>query len=320
MKILSRYFPSFLLIGLPFLMAAEDLKRVDWELQPSLGNTKASPRVMPGMSVNQWFWAEWQGGELVAHVFQPETGQENLIRMREPSISKVVVLSHALKANDFGVVSGVIHSVEGKMLSGFIVVDLKQGSFRVVDTGRYFPRQPSVDGNGHVWTLGWERNDSLTETTDDFHVLRAYDRSGKQVWSGLPKSQIGVPMVEGMISRSRTFAHGSRVVAYLSKANILVESSIQSEAATLNSGPPISSRARTIGVAQCDGRSTFLVAMDNEHSYPYVRVSNGSWQKIGFYRDGEHKSFWAPQLPYCAENGNPMAIVGFDHLGTLTMR
>lgn len=320
MKIPNCYLPSLFLAGLPFLMAAEEFKRVDWVLQPSRGSTSASPRVMPGMSMNQWFWAEWQGGELIAHVFQPDIGQENLIRMREPTISKVVILSHALKANDFGVVSGAIYSVDGKVLTGFIVVDLKQGSFRVVDTGKYFPRQPSIDEDGHVWTLGWERNDSLTETTDDFHVLRAYEKSGKQVWSGLLKSQIGVPLVEGMISRSRTFAHGSHVVAYLPKANMIVESSIRKAAATLTSGPPVSSRARTIGVAQCDGRSTFLVAMDNEKSYSYVRVSNGSWQKIGFYRDGEHKTFWAPQLPYCAENGNPMAIIGFDHLGTITMR
>jgi hypothetical protein len=242
------------------------------------------------------------------------------MRFDHKDIARALVYDFAIREGEFGVASAAIYSHKGDLLTGLILVDFASSSLRVLDTGNFAPRRPAIDAAGNVWTVGWQRSEGVNEDPSDYAVIRAFDKTGKQVWSGVKRSELSLTKVPGMPGEMSTFAHGNHFFLYAPHSNRLVEIDGIAGKATVSTGPPTSGKVRSIGLARCDSGRLYLTAMSNQENYSYARERTGQWAKVEFARDGLRKENWLPQYPFCAANGSPAAALGFNEIGTLAER
>lgn len=293
---------------------AQGEKVVSWSRIPEISETIAT-KAKVAMSPRQWLWTENRGGgSFDVFVLDPASHERRVFPFSDARFSQISITAHALMPGQFGVVEVQAFPHHGDPVAGYVVVDLKNGTFRLVDTGTYVPRNSVVTADGLIWSLGYQR-DGRVEERGDYDVLRAYDRNGGLVYRGLTRSQLGVTSMVDETNRMNSFADGENFVAYLGRPNIVVIQNAGHEVRVLP-GPSMVGRTRGVGLALC-GERLFLNAMSNERNYSFVQSLVKSdakgWEPLSFVSGGKRQE-WLPQYPYCSANGHAVGAIAHDNL------
>lgn len=289
-------------------------KVVTWNRLPNISESVNS-KLMIGITPNQWFWTEnVQGGSFEAVLLNPNDHSRTRIPFSDPKLDRILITGHALKANEFGVITALLYSPDGAIVPGLILLDLKTRVFRIVNTGNYVPKNPSVTADGLIWSLGFEL-EGIAESSKDFDVVRAYSAAGKLIYQGVPKSSLGVASLFAETNNSRTFADGLHFVAHLVKSNILIR--IDEGRKPLTSpGPSMNGKVRNVALALCGGR-LYVNAMSNETNYSFVQEPGGEWKTMVIQSDGRLRSDWLPQYGYCGSDGSVVAMLGYSNMSEI---
>jgi len=91
--------------------------------------------------------------------------------------------------NTKGIVAlGIGYAAGNGYTSGIRWLDLAGKEIRFVETGRYVPIQLAFDKNGNLWSMGWERDQLINDSTSNspWSMVHKYSAEGKLIGEFLP--------------------------------------------------------------------------------------------------------------------------------------
>jgi hypothetical protein len=178
--------PCFAAGFLAYAFAYEPVKTVQ------SGRPFAGESPLPHVNRGYVFWIDHSA---VMSVYGPSGQSLYTVEVKGPNGPAFDI--HDAAADDSGSVAATI-SFEDRdtgYQGGVAILDSTGNQVKLIRTGRYAPVHLGFGRDGSIWTIGWQRDaaDSGMDDTQDYKVIRRFNRQGEQTGAFVDRSSFPRP-------------------------------------------------------------------------------------------------------------------------------